>query len=158
SCPWKHGESACVYRQGNCLPKVLTGGKREISFLTSNLCIMPEANSMIYGGLLPWRVRVDAIADKFKMLDPDILFLQEVYDVNAVIALRDRLESHYSHFLGNVTPRICGLSHESLYPSSGLAVISKFPLDNVRFEPYRDVTHEDKPSGFNRLKVFGFDR
>ena len=113
---------------------------------------------MIYGGLLPWRVRIDAIADKFKMLDPDILFLQEVYDVHALDALRDRLRHNYAHFYGNVTPKLCGFSHESLYPSSGLAVISKFRLVNVRFEPYRYVTHEDKPSGFDRLKVFGFDR
>ncbi len=154
----QRGGMPYTYLQGSCGSKALTGETREISFLTANLCVMPEANSMIYGGLLPWPVRIDAIAVRLKELDPDVMFLQEVYDVRALSALQVRLGSSYSHFYGNVPSRLQGFSHESLFSSSGLAVISKFKLENVRFEPYTSMTHEDKPSGFDRLRVFGFDR
>jgi endonuclease/exonuclease/phosphatase family metal-dependent hydrolase len=112
---------------------------------------------MICGGALPWPVRIDAIANELKQLDADVLFLQEVYDVHALSALHKRLSSSYAHFYGNVPATLFGLSHESLLPSSGLAMISKFPLENLRFEPYTIMTNE-KESGFDRLNRFGFDR
>jgi Endonuclease/Exonuclease/phosphatase family len=149
---------AYAYLPGQCDSKILQAEKRELTFLTANLCIMPEANSMIYGGLLPYPVRIDAIAEELKHLNPDVMFLQEVYDVGALAELRTRLAPLYAHFYGNVPARLAGFSHESLFSSSGLAVISKFKLENVRFEPYTIMTHDDKPSGFDRLKVFGFDR
>ena len=80
-----------------------------------------------------------------------------MYDDEAIAELRHRLESHYAHFYDQVPAGLFGLSHESLIPSSGLAVISKFKLD-VDFEPYRDVTKEDSLSGFDRLRLFGYDR
>ena len=147
-----------VYLQGAIDSKVVPESKKAFSFLTLNLCIMPEANSMIYGGILPWPVRMDAIAEEVTRLNPDILFLQEVYDVRAITELHKRLASSYAHFYGNVTPRLCGFSHNSLFASSGLAIISKFKLENVSFEPYSSITAEDRPSGFDRLRVFGFDR
>jgi hypothetical protein len=145
-----------AYLQGNSGSKVLQGTKKELSFLSANLCMMPEANSMIYGGVLPWPARVDAIAEELKRLDPDLLFLQEVYDVCALFELQKRLPS-YAHFYGNAPLRLCGFSHASLYSTSGLAIISKFELENVRFERYSAFADEKTP-GFERHGFFGFDR
>ena len=155
------------YLSGTCAPKVIAeGSKKELSFLTVNLCIMPRATSLIYGGLIPWPVRIDAIAEELKHLNPDILFLQEVYDVHALSALQMRLGSFYAHFYGNIPARLHGFNHTSLLSSSGLAVISKFDLENLEFEPYTITTHiepsilEQYPHGSDKLNanVFGFDR
>jgi len=154
----KHrGGASHAYLPGACEEKVLPQGKKELSLLTVNLCLMPKANSMIYGGVLPWTARIDAIAEKLKALDADVVCLQEVYDVRALSELQKRLSPIYAHFYGNVPLTLCGFSHASLFASSGLAVISKCKID-LNFEPFTSITHEDKPSGFDRLKVFGFDR
>ncbi len=160
----KNETVAFAYLRGDINSKVIDPSNKAFTYLTSNLCLMPETSSMIYGGLLPWPLRIDAIVEKIKQLDADILFLQEVYDVRAIFELHKRLQDTYAHFYGNITPRLCGFSHTSLYSSSGLAIISKFKLENVRFEPYTVITSDEKipgyehVPGYERLLSFGFDR
>ncbi len=145
------------YLQGNIASKVLSGQKRDISLLTLNLCFMPLTTSMWHGGFVPWPDRMDRIAMKLKEINADILCLQEVYDEHALNAFKNQLGDSYAHFYGNITPRLFGLDHQSLRFPSGLAVISKFALENVRFEPYSTTTL-DKPSGCDRLNLFRFDQ
>lgn len=155
----KRGKSVfCSYLMGTYPSKTLSKPQRKISFLTLNLCMMPESNSMIYGGVLPWTARIDGIVKTLKNIPSDVLFLQEIYDVRAFFALYQGLSSSYTHFYGNIPIKLCGFSHESLFSTSGLALISKYDLKNVRFEPYQSITHDNQSSGFDRLKVFGFDR
>lgn len=151
-------EAPYAWYPGEFDSKKLQRENNEITFLTANLCIMPLFNSMIYGGLLPYTVRIDAICEQLKTINADVLFLQEVYDVRAITALFARLHPFYTDFYGNIPAQVCGFSHESLYANSGLAVISKFKLENIRFEPYLAITHDDKLSDYDRLKVFGYDR
>lgn len=142
---------------GQAEPKMLTGKKKEFSFLSANLCMMTETTTMICGGVVPWPARIDALAEELRRLDPDMFFLQEVYDVQAIFELHRRLAPSYVHFYGNAPATLFGLSHESLLPASGLAVISKLPLENMRFEPFKIMTNR-RSSGFDRLNLFGFDR
>jgi len=146
-----------VYLKGAIDSKVIKGSEKKFSCFNANLCMMPETNSMIYGGLLPWHTRVDEMVEVIKDKNPDMLFLQEVYDVRAIFELRERLADSYAHFYGNINPRLCGFSHESLFATSGLAVISKFKLANTRFEPYSTMT-QDVPMVYNILRTLRFDR
>ncbi len=148
--------AAFAYIQGDNASKEEDTEGDSLSIITSNLCFMPEV-SMFHGGLIPWRQRLEGVAKVFLERDADVLVLQEVYDVHAIGELHKQLKSKYAHFYGNMTPRIFGMSHASLLPSSGLAVISKYPLDNMRFTPFKTVTKE-KPSDFDRYNLFGFDR
>lgn len=142
------------YLKGNCGEKVLSEEVNGFSFLTVNLCLMPETTSMIYGGVLPWPVRMDAIAKKIEQINADVIFLQEVYDIHALDALHSHLAHLYAHFYGNVPLKLSGLSHASLFSSSGLAVISKFKLNRLYFEPFETTTSSE----MDKHRDFGFDR
>lgn len=145
------------YLQGSVTSKILHGQKKNFSLITLNLCFMPLTTSMWHGGFIPWPDRMDRIAAKLRTLDADIICLQEVYDEPSLKEFKNRLSDSYAHFYGNVTPRLFGLDHLSLLFPSGLAVISKFELENVRFEPF-SLTTIDKPSGCDRLNLFRLDQ
>jgi len=142
------GSEPYLYLQGSCDTKVLPEGTKALSLFTVNLCLMPKTNSMIYGGVLPWSIRIDAIAEKLKALDADVVCLQEVYDVRVLSELCTRLSSVYAHFYGNVPLKLSGFTHESLIPSSGLALISKFEIHNLTFTPFTATMHEEISSRF----------
>jgi len=145
------------YFPGHCNSKIFVGSKKEFSYLTVNLCLMIKTTTMICGGILPWEPRINAIIHRINLYDPDIIFLQEAYDEEAISALRNGFCENYSHFYDNIPMQLFGFSHQSLYPSSGLACISKFRLE-ASFEPYREVVNESASTPYDRLKFFGYDR
>jgi endonuclease/exonuclease/phosphatase family metal-dependent hydrolase len=133
------------------------GGKKEKSFfwrkkltlLSWNVCLFNENLSMLFGGVLPWKDRIDRIVAKIQTVDPDILCLQEVFSPQAGKELVQKLSSQYAHFYMQIGARPAGFSLESLGISSGLFVASKYPLNNVNFTPY---TQEQTPA----FRGYGF--
>jgi len=80
----------------------------------------------LWGGVLPWELRIDGIVEQIKTQDPDVVCLQEVFDETAATALYEKLRDQYRHFYINIGPRNFGLHESSLGISSGLFVASKY--------------------------------
>lgn len=79
-----------------------------IKIMSWNLCAVGGGMSLNHGGVVDWRLRLDAIVRRIKNEDPDVLILQEVYDTAFGEALIERLNSNYAHFYLHLGPNIWG--------------------------------------------------
>ena len=94
-----------------------------------NVCC-PPIDSRTFGGVVPWRLRIDALAAHIRDSGADLVCLQEVYDRKAADALIARLGGEYAHIFYDIGPQSYGCN------CSGLMVLSKAPLKNVDFRWY----------------------
>jgi endonuclease/exonuclease/phosphatase family metal-dependent hydrolase len=123
------------YIQGEKKDKALPK-KKSFTIANWNVCLFDANLSMLFGGVLPWKDRIDRICAKIKKLNPDILCLQEVFSQEAGNALVDQLKPYYAHFYTQIGPKPAGFSLETLGIPSGLFIASKYPLKNATFTPY----------------------
>lgn len=80
----------------------------QVKVVSWNICGVGGGMSLDHGGVTPWRSRIDAIVQKIKDEDPDVLILQEVYDTALAEAIIDRLKSEYAHFFAHLGPNLWG--------------------------------------------------
>lgn len=78
---------------------------------------------------LAGNTRLDRLIEQIKEQDPDVLCLNEVYDINDAHYITNALKDRYAHFVLNCGPRSIG-------PSSGLFFATKFAASNVEFIPF----------------------
>jgi endonuclease/exonuclease/phosphatase family metal-dependent hydrolase len=93
--------------RGRALEKSLDDS--QINLMTWNICGLGGGMSLDHGGVSHWRSRLDAIIEKIKQEDPDVLILQEVYDTDLAEALIERLQDDYAHFFTHLGPNVWGM-------------------------------------------------
>jgi endonuclease/exonuclease/phosphatase family metal-dependent hydrolase len=86
---------------------------------------MPIRDDLNYSG----KDRLDRLIEQIQGLDPDVLCLNEVFDVNDAHYIANALKYQYAHFILQ-----CGT--RSIGPNSGLFFASKFAASNVQFKPF----------------------
>ncbi|MGO0309636.1 endonuclease/exonuclease/phosphatase family protein [Endozoicomonas acroporae] len=77
---------------------------------------------------------------------PDVVCFQEVFDQQAAKRLCQDLSGHYHHIVHSVAPRETGLN-------SGLAIASKYPVQEVSFRPFSDLAAEDQLANKGLLRI-----
>ncbi|USE36137.1 endonuclease/exonuclease/phosphatase family protein [Endozoicomonas sp. SCSIO W0465] len=77
---------------------------------------------------------------------PDVVCFQEVFDQQATKQLCRDLSGHYHHIVHSVAPRETGLN-------SGLAIASKYPVQEVTFRPFSDLAGEDQLANKGLLRI-----
>ena len=88
--------------------KALDPQDPQVKVVSWNLCGVGGGMSLNHGGVVHWRSRLDAILEKIKTEDPDVLVLQEIYDTALAEALIERLQSDYAHFFTHLGPNVWG--------------------------------------------------
>lgn len=93
-----------------------------------NVCSFDGGLSVPFGGLAANSKRITQIAEKIMTVNPDIIALQEV-GIKSCDLLKKKL-NHYAfyHSVGN----------SCFFFSSGLTLLSKIPLHNVKYHPFKE--------------------
>ncbi|WP_422467561.1 endonuclease/exonuclease/phosphatase family protein [Endozoicomonas sp. ALC013] len=77
---------------------------------------------------------------------PDVVCFQEMFDQQAAKRLCQDLSGHYHHIVHSVAPRETGLN-------SGLAIASKYSVQEVSFRPFSDLAAEDQLANKGLLRI-----
>ena len=137
------------YRKGKDTKKDFK--ENSFSILSFNVCFTPDHMPIFFGGMLPWKARIDRISKFIDKQDADVICLQEMFDPEAHDALYSKLKTKYTYFYTHIGPWHFNGSLSSLGFKSGLFVASKRPIRNPIFTPFK----KDNPH-INR-GVFSFD-
>lgn len=129
------------YKKGDAPIKALSMQSPSFSLLNFNVCFLPGSLPMLFGGMTPWELRIDKVAERIKQLDADIICLQEVFEEESAEILYEKLKNKYAHFYINIGPRNFGFNQESAGMSSGLFVASKYELQNPKFHVFKNTTY-----------------
>jgi exonuclease III len=86
---------------------------------------MPIRDDLNYSG----RDRLDRLIEQIQELDPDVLCLNEVFDVNDAHYITNALKRQFAHFIFSCGTRSIGLN-------SGLFFASKFAVSHHLFKPF----------------------
>jgi len=124
-----------TYQKGD-VEEALRASK-DFSLLTLNVCFAQDYMPTVFGGMPPWRDRLDLVSDLILEADADVICLQEVFDPEANTALYHKLKGTYAHFYMLIKPRCFNFSWRSIGLGSGLFVASKYPLKNPDFYPFK---------------------
>jgi len=111
--------------------------EKPLTHMLWNICGIKAGYDIEEGGQLPIRddllsfseQRLFRIAQKILEEDPDVLCLNEVFDVNDAIYLVDALQNQYAHFVIQCGTRSIGLN-------SGLFLATKFGVESISFKPF----------------------
>ncbi len=125
-----------IYLTGNLKKQLQPTKERELTLFSLNTCFLPGNMAYLYGGVGPWKERIQPLAAKIQAIDADLVCLQEIFTDDAAFELYHALRNHYSHFYMSVGPKPLGFDIASLGLPSGLFVASKYPLDNPIFTPF----------------------
>lgn len=126
-----------TYLRGEADNKILQ--EKSFSVLNLNTCLMPGDLARIFGGMRPWEKRIDPLAEKLRLIDADVICLQEVFVEEAAHTLYTKLKDHYAHFYISIGERILGFSLNSLGLTSGLFIASKFPIESPSFQSFPEL-------------------
>jgi endonuclease/exonuclease/phosphatase family metal-dependent hydrolase len=105
---------------------------------------------MLFGGVRPYRDRIDKVAQTIIHSNADIICLQEVFSPNANVELFVELRPHFAHFYTKIGPKVVGFNKDNKGIPSGLFVASRYRLENPKFIPY--TPNEQTP----RSRAYGF--
>ena len=111
--------------------------KNQFSHLLRNICGIKGGYDIEEGAQMPIRDdlnypendRLDRLIMQFKEHDPDVLCLNEVYDINDAHYIVHALRHRYAHFIIHCGSRTVG-------PNSGLFFASKFAVTDAQFLPF----------------------
>jgi endonuclease/exonuclease/phosphatase family metal-dependent hydrolase len=147
-----------TYQKGEAKEKVLPEDKR-VAIINWNVCFFHYDLSMLFGGVLPWQVRIDRVAEEVRRQDADLVCLQEVFSQEAAEQLYQKLKGEYAHFYINIGPKLCGFDLFALGIPSGLFVASKYPLGNPVFTPFdKNQTPKVRGYGFFTCEILSENR
>ncbi len=132
-----HDQTPYDYKKGKAYPKTINEDKG-LTLLNWNVCFLPGKLPILFGGVLPWSLRIEKVTSRIEQLDPDIVCLQEVFEEKSALLLYEGLKERYTHFYLSIGPRNFGLSPSSLGLGSGLFVASKYPISNPSYHPFTD--------------------
>lgn len=102
-----------------------TSASDTLSVLCWNVQLLPDGLALFSKALRKkQRIRCPWIADYCLDLSPDVIVFQEVFDVQMTKQLKKALASAYPY---QVDP----LKHKGRFTSSGILIVSKYPLSKV---------------------------
>ena len=133
--------------RSSCKSKIYDPNKG-LHIMTYNTGLMPGYIRNI-NDLRSSNTRATEIAENIatnENTQPDIICFQEVFDRNASKNLLGILQNSYSNIVYNVAPNEVGLN-------SGLVIASKFPIIDINFRPFNNLSGEDYLSNKGLLKV-----
>lgn len=104
--------------RGNAPEKRVDPLNPQIKVMSWNVCGPAGGMALDHGGVATWPYRIDALVDKIKNENPDVLVLQEIYDTALAEELMHRLKGDYAHFFTHMGPIMWG-------NIGGLMVLSK---------------------------------
>jgi endonuclease/exonuclease/phosphatase family metal-dependent hydrolase len=94
-----------TYVKGNA-PEIT--GDQSLKLLTWNICGVAGGMHYDHGGVLGWRSRIDQIVAKIVKENPDVIYLQEIYDTALAESLVQKLKAHYPHFYMHLGANVLG--------------------------------------------------
>lgn len=101
-----------------------------LTHLHWNICGIKAGYEIEEGGQMPLHLgRIVEIAQKILFEDPDVICLNEVFDINDAIYFVEALKCRYAHFVIQCGSRTSG-------PNSGLFFATKFGVDKISFTPF----------------------
>lgn len=101
----------------------------DLRVMTWNVLGLTGGLHYSHGGVIPWSQRIDQIVKKIEEEDPDVLFLQEVFDTALAEALIEKLKTKYAHFFFHLGPNVWGTE-------SGCMMITKCGYDKFSFTSF----------------------
>ncbi len=145
-----------TYMRGDAEEKLFPQDSR-VSILNWNVCFFNHNLSMLFGGVLPWKDRIGSVAQQLQNTQVDVICLQEVFSLEAGLALYNLLKKNYAHFYLNIGPKLCGFDPSALGIPSGLFVASKYPLKDPHFQAFN---HQETPKnrGYGFFTIDLMDR
>jgi endonuclease/exonuclease/phosphatase family metal-dependent hydrolase len=145
-----------TFFRGQALPKENQG--EGFSLLTWNLCFLPEPISLIFGGIYPWKHRIDGIIHILKSTKPDVICLQEIFQEKAAYQLIDALKEQYAFFYFNIAPKNFALNRHSIGLGSGLFIASKYALKSPYWKKFDHVLMNGLERGYFSFEVNNNDK
>jgi endonuclease/exonuclease/phosphatase family metal-dependent hydrolase len=123
---------------------------RTFSLLSWNICCVGAGYAITDGGVVPWRDRIDAVADQMIEKNADVNCLYETFDTQSAFILTEKLkENGYSHFYYDIGPKAMGVS-------SGIMIASKYEIKDPEFTLFPQDTLVGRTKHAAK-GVFGFD-
>ncbi len=125
----------------------------ELKVLTANMVCFPDKLPYTYGGISPWKGRIERLTETIRKTGAQIVCLQEVWDPEAMRALMEHFKEDYAFFIYEAGDPAGTLYVSKMGYNSGLFIASKVPLDTVIFNRFpRSI-----PEGSNRgALIVGF--
>lgn len=108
----------------------------QLSVLSANIICFPEELPYPYGGMPPWKDRMEGLSEVILKADAHVICLQEVWDPEAMHSLIEKLKDHYAYFVYNAGDPSGTMQLEKIGYSSGLFIASKLPLENIDFRRF----------------------
>jgi endonuclease/exonuclease/phosphatase family metal-dependent hydrolase len=118
---------------------------RAFKLMSWNVCSFAGGLSFSFGGMPPWQTRLGAIVETIQKEDPDVLVLQEVFDLALAEKLVTKLPGYHVYMH-------CGPNPYSL--TSGCLVMSKFKPHSFSFTSFK-TNSAAMNRGFALLKLAG---
>lgn len=147
-----------AYAPGTALP-VDAKKLSQLNVLTANILCFPGILPYMYGGTSPWKDRISQIVDTILSAKAEIVFLQEVWDPEAMRALIKLLQNDYAHFFYNAGDPSGTIDPEKMGYNSGLFIASKLPLQSVSFERFvRSIPKKSNRGAFFAICEAGKQR
>jgi len=107
---------------------------RQFTISTENWCGIEGGYAIKEGGVIPiveWPIsnRLEALIENIRDRRPDVLCLQEIFNVNHARYIAYRLKDLYANF-------VFGCGAKAVGPSSGLFFATIFDIDKAVFQPF----------------------
>jgi endonuclease/exonuclease/phosphatase family metal-dependent hydrolase len=102
---------------------------------------MPGGIGWIYGGIAPWRQRIELIVKKIRNVDCDVVCLQEVHDQRLAQKIVQLLKDKYLFAVYHIGQKEMGMW---CFLDSGLMVLSKYKIIDPRFTSFIQVEGAQK--------------
>ena len=130
----KYERSNFIFKTVSEVKKVEIGNRFKI--LTANILCFPNNFTYFFGGLAPWKSRIDGVIKKLIDTKADIICLQEVWDKEVSRTLIEKLKDNYFYFIYDAGNQYGTLSPEEIGFNSGLFIASRIPLESISFTPF----------------------
>lgn len=138
--------AAYAYAEGTAKP--LNADKlQELKVLTANICCFPGNLTYTYGGVSPWKQRIDKLVEVIRNSDAHIVCLQEVWDPECMRALIESMKNDFGFFVYNAGDPAGTINVNKMGYGSGLFVASKLPLDSIEFHRFPRSIPENSHRG-----------
>ncbi|MBI3236551.1 MAG: endonuclease/exonuclease/phosphatase family protein, partial [Chlamydiales bacterium] len=121
--------------------------KGKFSVFSANIICFPGELPYLYGGISPWKGRIDSIVKKILASQADLICLQEVWDPEAMRMLVDLLKGNYSYFVYEVGDPAGTLQVDRMGYNSGLFIASKLELEEIDFRLFKRSIPENSKRG-----------
>jgi endonuclease/exonuclease/phosphatase family metal-dependent hydrolase len=108
--------------------------------LTANVLCFSEPFTYFFGGVSPWKDRIEKIVQKIKGTNADIICLQEVWGHEVALLLKEKLRKEFSCFIYDIGIQYGTLNPDEIGLNSGLFIASKIPLEEPSFTPFNKMS------------------